>query len=102
MKKYAVIFKTQRDLPVPKEYLEVNRRMVELLKNWKGYLGVDSVMNDQGKGVSISYWSCLDEIKNWKNNAEHLMAQSKGKAEWYKYYKVEICELLDEYEGGSH
>ncbi len=99
MKKYAVIFKTLRDFPVPQEYLEINKRMVELVESYGGYLGVDSVMNSEGKGVSISYWNSLDDIKSWKNNAEHLVAQKRGKTEWYKYYRVEICEVLEEYEG---
>lgn len=101
MKKYAVIFKTFRDLPIPEDYLQVNKRMVELVSTYGGYLGVDSVMNDEGKGISISYWDSLDDIKNWKKNSEHLLAQKRGISEWYKYYKVEICEILNEYEKES-
>ena len=101
MKKYAVIFKTQRELPIPKEYLEINERMVELVESYGGFLDVDSVMNTDGKGISISYWNSLGAVKKWKANAEHLLAQKRGKSEWYRYFKVEICELIEEYEGGG-
>ena len=57
-------------------------------------------MNDSGVGLSISYWRSVEDIKNWKNNMEHSQAQRRGAAEWYRYYKVEIVELLEEYDGG--
>ena len=38
MKKFAVIFKTIRDLPVPEEYKDVNRRMVDLVGECDGFL----------------------------------------------------------------
>ena len=55
MKKYAVIFKTKRELPIPSDYLEVNKRMVELVSQLPGYLGGESVSNTEGLGISISY-----------------------------------------------
>lgn len=98
VEKYAVIFKTKRSLPIPKEYLELNQKMVSLVETYGGYLGVDSVMNDDGKGISISYWNSLDELKKWKENLDHLTAQELGKKKWYDYYKVEVCKILREYE----
>ncbi|MDC1174103.1 antibiotic biosynthesis monooxygenase [Bacteriovoracaceae bacterium] len=100
MKHFAVIFKTQRDLPIPNEYLEINKKMVQLVTEYGGYVSIDSVMNDTGKGISISYWKSLNDIKKWKENIEHLQAQESGKTKWYDYYKVEVCEIIREYEGG--
>ena len=101
MKTYAVIFKTLRELPMPKEYQDMNAQMFKLAQQQEGFLGIDSVANDDGQGVSISYWSSLESIQTWQKNSEHLKAQALGKSTWYKYYKVEVCEILRSYEG-SH
>lgn len=100
MKKYAVIFKTFRDLPVPKEYIDINLKLQADVKAIDGFLGVESIGNDQGYGLSISYWNSLDSIKEWKAKALHLEAQKLGSQKFYKYYKVEVCEVINEYSGG--
>ena len=47
--------------------------------------------------ISTSYWHSLEDIKNWKQHAEHLHAQVKGKQEWYESYEVQVTEVLREY-----
>ena len=100
MSKFAVIFKTFRDLPVPQDYLDINLELQEKVKEIDGFIGVESVGNDRGYGLSISYWSSIESIKEWRNLALHLEAQKLGSQKFYKYYKVEICELKEEYSGG--
>ncbi len=48
--------------------------------------------------IAISYWNNLNDITEWKQNAEHLAAQALGKSEWYKSYHVQVVEIIREYE----
>lgn len=48
--------------------------------------------------ISNSYWHSLEDIKNWKQHADHLQAQEKGKREWYESYEVQVTEVLREYQ----
>jgi heme-degrading monooxygenase HmoA len=93
---YAVIFTTQRT-EGEHGYEEMATRMVELAAKQPGYLGVESVRDDQGVGITVSYWESLDAIRNWKRNEEHLEAQSKGKSEWYNRFQLRICKVEREY-----
>jgi heme-degrading monooxygenase HmoA len=93
---YAVIFTTQRT-EGEHGYEEMATRMVELAAKQPGYLGVESVRDDQGVGITVSYWESLDAIRNWKRNEEHLVAQSKGKSEWYNRFQLRICKVEREY-----
>lgn len=45
----------------------------------------------------ISYWRDLESIARWKQNAEHLLAHSKGKSLWYRQYTTRICKVEREY-----
>ena len=94
---YAVIFTSQRREGDHGGYDEMAKRMVELAANQPGYLGVESVRDDQGVGITVSYWESLDAIQNWKRNEEHLAAQSKGKSEWYSRFQLRICKVEREY-----
>lgn len=91
---YAVIFtsvRTQYD----EGYGAVADRMLELAKQQKGYLGVESAREDVG--ITVSYWSDLEAIKCWKTNSEHLEAQKTGRASWYETFKVRISKVERDY-----
>ena len=48
--------------------------------------------------ISISYWENQDQIKEWKQDIKHLGAQKLGTSKWYTYYKVQVVEVIREYE----
>jgi len=68
-----------------------------LAKQQPGFLRVESVREEEGKGITVSYWESLEAIQAWKANAKHLTAQQLGKEKWYTHYHVEICQVMKEY-----
>ena len=96
---YAVIFTSQVH-PEAEGYKEMALRMEELAKVQPGYLGFESARGELG--ISISYWDSLEAISRWKSHAEHQIAQEKGKTEWYKWYRIRVCEVQRDYEFGGN
>jgi heme-degrading monooxygenase HmoA len=94
---YAVIFTSKRT-EGDNGYAEMSQLMNSLAKKQKGFIGVDSARNDIG--ITVSYWKNLEAIKNWKQQTDHLMAQKKGRTDWYSWYNVKICKVEREYEFG--
>jgi heme-degrading monooxygenase HmoA len=92
---YAVIF-TSEQAGENAEYKNTAERMIELAKDQEGFLGMESAREDIG--ITVSYWKNTDAIRKWKMNAEHQIAQQKGKAEWYSCYKTRICLVERDYE----
>ena len=91
---YAVIFtslRTEGDYG----YGAMADEMNELAKLQPGYLGIESARD--GLGITVSYWRSLDDIKNWKANTRHLIAQKTGRDQWYEHYKVRICKVERDY-----
>ena len=91
---YAVIFTSIRTSE-DNSYSEAAKRMVELAAAQPGYLGFESARNEIG--ITVSYWDDLESIRNWKNNAEHLLVQQKGKDSFYKSYKTRVCKVERDY-----
>lgn len=94
---YAVIFSNIQSKNL-EGYEEMTKRMLELAKEQDGFLGEESARS--GLGITISYWSDLESIKNWKNNSEHKIAQNMGKKKWYRAYKTRIALVERDYDAG--
>lgn len=92
---YAVIF-TSVKMENDEGYDEMAERMVELAQQQPGFLGVESARNEIG--ITVSYWTDLVSIKNWKEHAEHTIAREKGRSDWYKSFKTRIAKVERDYE----
>ena len=92
---YAVIF-TSTLTEDTKGYSEMSEKMEALAKTQSGFLGIDSAR--EGVGITVSYWESLDAIKSWKQHSEHLIAQQKGRSQWYSWYNTRICKVEREYD----
>jgi len=92
---YAVIF-TSTQTDDTEGYSEMAEKMETLAIQQEGFIGIESARNRVG--ITISYWKSLEAIKNWKANTEHLLAQQKGREQWYNWYNVKICKVEREYD----
>ena len=92
---YAVIFTSTQTSNI-EGYSDMAQKMEDLAKQQKGFMGMDSARN--AIGITVSYWENLEAIKNWKTNSEHLLAQQKGREQWYNWYNVKICKVEREYQ----
>ena len=97
---YAVIFTSQRTSG-DQGYSLVAERMVELARDQPGFLGVEGTRNSDGFGITVSYWTSEDAIRQWKKQAEHLVAQENGKRLWYEDYSLRIARVERAY-GSTH
>ena len=92
---YAVIF-TSKLTKNNKGYTEMAQKMEDLARLQSGFLSIDSAR--EVVGVTVSYWENLEAIKIWKQHSEHLIAQQKGRNQWYSWYNTRICKVEREYE----
>lgn len=93
----AVIFTSQRTNEDDAGYLAMGRRMEQLARDQPGYRGIESVRDDTGAGITVSYWASPDAAAAWKRESEHLAAQSTGRERWYDSYSVRIASVEREY-----
>lgn len=94
---YAVIFSAIRT-DVEDGYGDTAGRMVELAETMPGYLGIESARNEDGFGITVSYWESEEAIANWKKNAEHREAQRRGRKEWYSEFDIRVAKVERSYQ----
>ena len=88
---YAVIFRAEIG-ELDDAYLEMAARMRELAINRYGCIEFTAVTEGNTE-IAISYWQDQKKIQEWKQNAEHLLAQELGRIKWYKAYEVEVVKM---------
>lgn len=92
---YAVIFRAEIN-NLDQSYTDMAARMRELAKTEYGCIEFIS-LTEGNQEISISYWSDEEQIKAWKLDPEHQIAQALGRSKWYKSYKVQVVKLEREY-----
>jgi heme-degrading monooxygenase HmoA len=90
---YAVLFSSVRTPGDGEAYGYMSERMVELARTMPEFLGVESVRGADGFGITISYWESEEHIRHWREHAEHLVAQAKGRADWYAAFELRVCKV---------
>ncbi len=92
---YAVVFRAEIN-KLDSRYSDMALQMRDLAINKYGCTEFIAV-TEETQEIAISYWQNLEQIKKWKQDSEHLIAQELGKTIWYKSYSVQITKILREY-----
>jgi heme-degrading monooxygenase HmoA len=98
---YAVIFTSVRADADAEGYAQTADEMVALASKQPGFLGVESVRDADGLGITVSYWASEEAIRAWKANADHRTAQRLGRERWYRAYELRVARVERAYRFGA-
>jgi heme-degrading monooxygenase HmoA len=88
---YAVIFTSRRRVRDGDGYDATTERMEALAAQMPGFLGLESAR--AGLGITVCYWRDEESIARWKAQAEHELAQQRGRQEWYEQYTIRVARV---------
>lgn len=89
---YAVIF-TAEIRELDEDYQTMATRMRELAQSKYGCVGFTALTQGNTE-VALSYWETLDQIRSWKQDPEHGLAQELGREKWYSSYHVQVIQVI--------
>ena len=96
---YAVIFRaTTADLDA--DYEPTAERLRDLALERYGCREFIAFA-EGNQELAISYWDSEEQIRHWKQDAEHLVAQQRGRDKWYSAYRVEVVDIKRTYGQGA-
>jgi heme-degrading monooxygenase HmoA len=90
---YAVIFTSKRTASDDSGYAATSQRMVDLGSRYDGFLGMESVRDGGGLGITVSYWRDEAALLAWKRDTEHQKAQRGGRGAWYERFEVRVAKV---------
>ena len=92
---FAVIFRATIN-QLDSEYSSMAIKLRDLAMKEYGCTEFVS-LTEGNQEIAISYWPDEAAIQQWKQQSDHLIAQSLGSEKWYDQYKVEIVEIKRSY-----
>ena len=90
---FVVIFSAKFSVEV-EGYADISAALGQLVTEQKGYLGHRSVLDAQGREITVSYWKSEAAIQQWKQQEDHRQAQSLAKHGWFDYYQARISSRV--------
>ena len=90
---YAVIFSSRRNGQDEAGYGATAQRMVELVQQQPGFLGVESTRGSDGFGITVAYFDSEASILAWRQDAEHTAAREQGRRDWYDHFELRIAKV---------
>ena len=77
-------------------YTEDTETILELAKDHPGFLGIEAA-GDDDLSIAVSYWDSDEAIRAFKELAEHLIIQKRGRETYYKSYKMRVARVERDY-----
>ena len=90
---YAVIFSSRRREREHDGYGETSDRLVALVQDQPGFLGMESARDGDGFGITVAYFESEEAIAAWRRHAEHAAAREQGRAKWYEGYEIRVARV---------
>jgi heme-degrading monooxygenase HmoA len=100
----AVIFEVWPAEGRKGEYLDLAAELRPLLTKIDGFISVERFesITEPGKMLSLSIWRDEDAVKEWRQVAEHRVAQARGRRGIFKDYRLRVAGVIRDYGMAEH
>ena len=92
----AVLFFSRLTPEAGEEYIATDQRLAEKARKAQGFVDVKSFTAADGERLTIVWWKDHETLRAWREDPEHRSAQAKGRALWYRYYDMQVAEVVRE------
>jgi heme-degrading monooxygenase HmoA len=70
--------------------------MHAIVTNMPGFISVKMFTAEDGEVLALAEFESLDALTAWKEHPEHVVAQQRGREEFFAVYRVQICSSIRE------
>lgn len=98
----GVIFEVWPKAEFKDKYLELAAELKSTLEAIDGFVSVERFQSiyDENKLLSLSFFESHDALNEWRNIAEHRVAQRVGRSRYFADYRLRVVEVVRDY--GMH
>lgn len=95
----TVIFEVEPHPDHKAEYLDIAATLKPELEKIPGFISVERFqsLTNPHKLLSLSVFEDEAAVKRWRTHAEHQLAQTKGKSQLFKDYRIRVASVLRDY-----
>ena len=95
----AVIFEVTMKDGKAEDYFEIAASLKPALESIDGFISVERFESTTtpGKYVSLSFWRDQAAVAAWRDQAEHGLAQARGKSEIFADFRIRVASVTRDY-----
>ena len=90
-----VVFRTHVKPGADLEELQtLFKQMLALVSEMPGFLSIKDFSAQDGESLALVEFDSLASVDAWKEHPEHLLAQRRGRDEFFTDYRIQVCHLI--------
>jgi heme-degrading monooxygenase HmoA len=74
----------------------LHQHMHAIVTTMPGFIAVKTFTAEDGEVLALAEFASLDALTAWKEHPEHVVAQQRGREEFFAAYRAQICSLIRE------
>ena len=82
-------------------YDALNEQMYGIVQTMPGFIAAQSYASSEGEELGMIRFASLEALRAWREHPDHVIAQQRGKSEFYASYMIEVCEVVRAYDFGA-
>jgi len=75
------------------EYSRLVLELYEQVQQIPGFISAEDFTGESGERLSVIQFQDEASLAAWRNDADHQLAQSRGRKEFYESYELQVCDL---------
>ena len=87
----VTVFRSRLREEAHAEYGPVAEQMERLASSMPGFISLKRFAADDGERVTIIEFESEKDQRDWREHAEHRIAQVAGRDRFYSAYKIQVC-----------
>ncbi len=92
MPRVITVFWSKLRGDIPPDYEELSAELEGLAQQVDGFVDYRSLTAANGDHLSIAVFETPEAEATWRDNMAHRQAQRRGRARFYEWYDVSVCE----------
>ena len=93
----VVLFRTQLTDAAGADYAAMAKEMLTRAETLPGFVDFKHFTAPDGEQLSVIRWQSQETLRAWTDDLRHVVAQRLGRDKWYRYFRVEVAEVVRAY-----
>jgi heme-degrading monooxygenase HmoA len=92
-----VLFRSRLTDDAGEDYASMATAMEARARAMPGFAGFKTFRAADGERLSVIHWESEDTLRAWAEDERHRAAQRLGREKWYRYFQIEVAEVIRAY-----
>lgn len=96
-----VLFRSELTDAAGEDYAATAAAMLARARTMPGFVDFKQFRAEDGERLSVIRWESAETLRAWAEDPEHRAAQQHGREQWYRWFRLDVAEVVRAYGEGE-